>query len=162
MVVDICGFWMFFCGFVISVCERYGFFKGLLVRWDCQAQQNRGLLAYYLRQGQISFYKFHFLVFFRLKVGNSVWLVGKSSLRLQDENFDFLWLVLFTPFGFFVYWKLNLCRCYQFYCMIKVLKVYLKCLKLQSLFLFEPSAISSLEGKVTEHTKAMLQCSLLT
>jgi hypothetical protein len=95
-------------------------------------------------------------------VGNSVWLLGKFSLRLQDENFDFLWLVLFTPFGFFVYWKLNLCRCYQFYCMIKVLKFYLKCLKLQSLFRLELSAISSLEGKVTERTKAMLQCSLLT
>jgi hypothetical protein len=41
--------------------------------------------------------KVSFFVPFEIKKGNSVWLLRKFCVRLQDGNFD----LLFCPFGFF-------------------------------------------------------------
>ena len=104
-----------FCGFVISICERYGFFKGLLIWWDFQAQQNQGLLAYYLWQGQISFSKFHFLylLWLRREILFGCWENFVWDCKMGTLTF------CFASLDFFLNWKLNLCLCYRFYCMIK-------------------------------------------
>jgi hypothetical protein len=137
-----------FCGFVISICERYGFFKGLLIWWDFQAQQNQGLLAYYLWQGQISFSKFHFLylLWLRREILFGCWENFVWDCKMGTLTF------CFAPLDFFLNWKLNLFQCYRFYCMIKELKVYFyayNCKVCSFIMLYEPSATSSVEGKIT-------------
>lgn len=58
----------------------------------------------------------------------------------------------FASLDFFLNWKLNLYHCYRFFCMIKELKVYFyayNCKVCTFIMLYEPSAASSVEGKIT-------------